>query len=73
MLHVESLTKQWREMVSLLGNTDILSKFHTDVRVHELHYRKVKTFQYHYETILNKGKKSNMTVLSKKLLRLKVM
>ena len=72
MLHLESLTEQWREMVSLLGNTDILSKFHTDVRVHELYYRKVKTFQYHYETILNKGKENNMTVLSKKLLRLKV-
>ena len=57
-------------MVSLLGNTDILSKFHTDVRVHELHYRKVKTFQYHYETILNKGKKKQYDSAFKKVVAL---
>ena len=28
--HVESSTEQWREMASLLGNTETLSKPHTD-------------------------------------------
>ena len=32
MQHVARLTEQWREMASLLGNTEILSKLHTDVR-----------------------------------------
>ena len=34
--HVESLTEQCREMGSLLGNTEKLSKLHTDVRANEL-------------------------------------
>ena len=39
MLHVdESLTEQWKEIVSLLGNAGILSKLHSDVRVNELLY-----------------------------------
>ena len=32
MQYVARLTEQWREMASLLGNTEILSKLHTDVR-----------------------------------------
>ena len=32
MQHVARLTEQWREMASLLGNTEILSKLHIDVR-----------------------------------------
>ena len=42
----ESLTEQWREMASLLGNTEILSKLHTDVRANELFYHSkcLKTF-----------------------------
>ena len=59
--HVESLTEQWREMASLLGNTEILSKFHTDVRSNEQFYHSkcLKTFQYHYETVFNKSKENN--------------
>ena len=34
--HVNSLTEQWREMASLLGNKEKLSKLHTDVRANEL-------------------------------------
>ena len=34
--HVVSLTEQWREMASLLGNTEILSKLHPDIRANEL-------------------------------------
>ena len=34
--HVGYLTEQWREMVSLLGNTEIIFEFHTDVRANEL-------------------------------------
>ena len=30
--HVEALTKQWSDIASLLGNTEILSKLYTDVR-----------------------------------------
>ena len=47
MQHVESLTEQWREMASLLGNTEILSKLYTDVRANELFYHSkcLKTFQ----------------------------
>ena len=36
--HVASLTEQWREMASLLENTEILSKLQTDVRANELFY-----------------------------------
>ena len=44
--HVESLTEQWREMASLLGNK--LSKLHTDVKANKLFYHStcLKTFQY---------------------------
>ena len=58
MHHVESLTEQWREMASLLGNREILPKLHTDVRVSELFYQSkcLETFQYHYETFLNISK-----------------
>ena len=34
--HVEALTEEWREMASLLGNTETLSKLHTDVKANEL-------------------------------------
>ena len=48
-------------MASLLGNTEILSKFHTDVRSNEqfYHSKYLKTFQYHYETVFNKSKENN--------------
>ena len=61
--YVESLTEQWREMASLLGNTEITSKLHTDVRANELFYHSkcLKTLQYHYETFLNKSKENNTT------------
>ena len=36
MQHVEFLTEQCREAASLLGNTEKLSKLHTDVRANEL-------------------------------------
>ena len=34
--HVKYLTEQWREMASLLGNTEKLSKLHADVRANKL-------------------------------------
>ena len=33
--HVEFLTEQWRKIASLLGNTDVLSKLHTEVRANK--------------------------------------
>ena len=38
--HVESVTEQWREMASILGNTEKLSKLNTDVRPNELNIMK---------------------------------
>ena len=73
--HVKFLTEQWREMASLFGNTEILSKLHTDVRASELFYHSkcLKTFQYHHETFLNKTRRTILTRLSKKRLHLKVL
>ena len=72
MQHVSSLTEQWREMASLLGNTEILLKFHTDVRANELFYHSkcLKTFQYHYEMFLNKSKENNTDTAFKKAVAL---
>ena len=66
--HVESLTEQRRKMASLLGNTEILSKLHTDIRANELFYHSkcLKTFQYHYKTFLNKSKENNTDTAFKK-------
>ena len=36
MQQIESLTEKWREMASLLGNIQKISKLHTDVRANEL-------------------------------------
>ena len=73
MQHVASLTEQWREMASLLGNTEILSKLHTDVRANEIFYHSkcLKTFQNHYETFLNKNKGNNTDTAFKKAVSLK--
>ena len=70
--HVASLTEQWREMASLLENTEILSKLQTDVRANELFYHSkcLKTLQYHYETFLNKSKKNNTDTAFKKAVAL---
>ena len=56
-------------MASLLGNTETLSKLHTDVRANELFYysKCLKTFQYHYETFLNKSKENNTDTTFKKV------
>ena len=35
MHHVEFLTEQWRKIASLLGNTEVLSKLHTEVRANK--------------------------------------
>ena len=68
-------------MASLLDNTGILFKLHTEVRANNLSYHSncLKTFQYHYEMFLKKKKKkktkkirAKMTWLSKKQLHLKV-
>ena len=66
--HVESLTEQWREMAYLSGNTEILSKLHTDVRANKLFYHSkcLKTSQYHFETFLNKSKENNTDTSFKK-------
>ena len=55
-------------MASLLGNTEILSKLHTDIRDNELFYHSkcLKTFQYHYETFLAKSKENNTDTAFKK-------
>ena len=55
-------------MASLLGNTEILSKLHTDIRANELFYHSkcLKTFQYHYETFLTKSKENNTDTAFKK-------
>ena len=52
MQYLASLTEQWREMASLLGNTEILSKLHTGVKANELFYHSklLKTFRCRYET-----------------------
>ena len=57
-------------MASLLGNTETLSKLHTDVRANELFYysKCLKTFQYHYETFLNKSRENNTDTAFKKTL-----
>ena len=70
--HVASLTEQWSEMASLLGNTEILSKSHTDVRANELfsHSKCLNTFQYHYEAFLNKSKDNNTGTAFKKAVAL---
>ena len=62
-------------MASLLGNTEILSKRHTDVRANELFYHSkcLKTFQYHYEPFLNKSKESNTDTAFKNWLYLKAL
>ena len=72
MQHVESSTEQWREMASLLGNTEIFSKLHTNVRANELFYHSkcLKTFQDHYETFLNKSKENNTDMVFKKAVAL---
>ena len=61
-------------MVSLLGNTEILLKLHTDVRANELFYHNkcLKAFQYHYETILNKSKENNTDTALKKAVALEI-
>ena len=66
--HVVSLTGQWSEMASQLGNTEIISKPHTDVRANELFYHSkcLNTFQYHYETFLNKSEDNNTDTAFKK-------
>ena len=55
-------------MASLVGNTEILPKLHTDVRVNELFYQSkcLETFQYPYETFLNKSKQKNTDTAFKK-------
>ena len=47
-------------MASLLDNTGILFKLHTEVRANNLPYHSncLKTFQYHYEMFLKKKKKN---------------
>ena len=47
-------------MASLLDNTGILFKLHTEVRANNLSYHSncLKTFQYHYEMFLKKKKKT---------------
>ena len=64
--HVGSLTEQWGEMASLLGNKH--SKLHTDAKANKLFYHStcLKTFQYHCETFLNKGKENNTDTAFKK-------
>ena len=59
-------------MASLLGNTEILLKLHTDVRTSELFYHSqcLKIFQYHYETFLNKSKENNTDTAFKKAIAL---
>ena len=59
-------------MVSLLGNTEILSKLYTDVRANELFYHSkcLKAFQYYYETFLNKRKKNNTDTTFKRAVAL---
>ena len=66
--HVVSLTGQWSEMASQLGNTEIISKPHTDERANELFYHSkcLNTFQYHYETFLNKSEDNNTDTAFKK-------
>ena len=68
------LTEQWRKMVSLLGNTEILSKLHTDVRANELFYHNkcLKAFKNHYKTILNKSKENNTDTALKKAVALEI-
>ena len=70
--HVMSLTEQWREMASLLGNTEIFLKLHTDVRANELFYHSkcLKTFQCHYEAFLVKSKENNTDTAFKKAVAL---
>ena len=70
--HVMSLTGQWREMASLLGNTEIFLKLHTDVRANELFYHSkcLKTFQCHYEMFLDKSKENNTDTAFKKAVAL---
>ena len=55
-------------MASLLGNTEILSKSHTDVRPNELFYHSkcLKTFEYHDEKFLNESKENNNDTAFKK-------
>ena len=68
MQHVE----QWREVASLLGNTEILLKLHTDLRANKLFYHRkcLKTFQCHYEMYLNKSKENNADTAFKKAVAL---
>ena len=69
MQHVPPLTEQWREMASLLGNTEILLRLHANIRANELFYhsRCLKIFQYHYEMFLNKSKENNTDTALKKV------
>ena len=55
-----------------IGNTEILSKLYTDVRANELFYNSkcLKTFQYHYETFLNKRKVNNTDTTFKRAVAL---
>ena len=59
-------------MTTLLGNTETLSKLHTDARPNKLcyHSKCLKTFQYHYETSLNKSKENNTDTAFKKVVAL---
>ena len=70
--HVASLTEQWKEMACLLGNTEIFSKLHTDTRANELFYHSkcLITFQYHYETFLNKSRENNTDMAFKEAVTL---
>ena len=59
--YVKYFTEQWREMASLLGNTEKLSKLHADVRANKLN------------TIMKKTRGTVLTQLSQKQLYLKVL
>ena len=58
-------------MASLLGNTKVLPKLHTNVRVNELFYHSkcLESFQYH-ETFSRKSKKKNTDTVFKKMVSL---
>ena len=70
--HIESSNEEWRDMASLLGNTEVISKLHTDVRANKLFYHSkcLKNLQYHYETFLNKSKEKNTDTAFKKAVAL---
>ena len=72
MQHVEFLTKQRKELTFRLGNAEIVSKLHIDIRANQLFYHSKCLKTKISNIIMNKSRRAILTKLSKKRVHLKV-